>query len=492
MKKTVILALCAALCLFACSAHALTLTGLEVDHIERQWENHAFFGRMQALTGVQMQAHGISDQAEYADLLEEMEKGSAAYDVLFKAALTRDQEIALADSGAIVDLAPYIGEHMPNLKALLDAYPEWKESISLDDGRIVALPLLNLHERQTFMWINRTWIERLGMEMPQTIDELTAVLAAMKERDPNGNGRKDEQPLDLLGVYEMRWLLPYFGVVADDYHLARDAGGAVVFAPQLPGYRDFIAQLKRWYDEGLLPRDAFFAMHNTETMIKSEEETATSGMMLTATPYTHVPVEKVMEYEPLLLAGPDGAVRWRDLLGEVWTGCFAVTSACDDVPSALRWADALYGEAGALLAHAGVEGEDYSLNEEGAWSFQLDGERDIDDIRADSVIYTGAAVPGLYPADFVFRVDSDADRHVFEASERVRAVSERVAPVYALSYEKQKRADALAAALCELVDRGIVRFVTGEIPLEDETYTAWLDEMAAAGSAELAALYTGL
>ena len=47
----------------------------------------------------------------------------------------------------------------------------------------------------------------------------------------------------------------------------------------------------------------------------------------------------------------------------------------------------------------------------------------------------------------------------------------------------------LALVLGEMVDRGIARFATGEAELSDETYAAWLDELRAAGSGELAALF---
>lgn len=492
MKKTMMLVLALVLCMAAMGAQALTMTGLENDAEERQWEDHLFFSRMQALTGVEMKAHGVSDQAEYAKLIDGMQAGAVEHDVLFKANLSRGQEIALLDSGAVIDLAPHIEKSMPNLSALLEAHPQWKEIISLEDGRIASLPLLNMQERQAFMWINSAWLEKLGLAVPETLEELTHALKAFADGDPNGNGKKDELSLDLLGVYEMRWLLPYFGIVADDRHLARNAQGEIVFAPELPAYRSFIEQLKAWHDAGVLRRDAFTAMHGALALGKQEDENVRSGMFLSVTPYTHAPMDAVMEYVPLLLAGPDGSVRWRDLLGEVWTGCFAVTSRCPDVDAALRWADALYTGEGALLAFAGAENEDYRLREDGSWEFVLDGGRDISEIINKAVIYTGAQVPGLYPADFIARVDSPMDRHVFSASERVRAVSEQVVPAYALNQAQQARADELAGQLCALVDQGIARFVMGDTPLDDESYAAWLEELAAAGSGELTALYAGL
>ena len=86
-------------------------------------------------------------------------------------------------------------------------------------------------------------------------------------------------------------------------------------------------------------------------------------------------------------------------------------------------------------------------------------------------------------------MDSALAQHVFAASERVRAVSERVTQPYALGQADQARANELAAQLGALGDCGIARFATGEVELNDETYAAWLEELRAAGSAELAALF---
>ena len=85
------------------------------------------------------------------------------------------------------------------------------------------------------------------------------MLLAFKERDPNGNYKQDEIAADLIGVYEMRWLLPYFGIVADDSNLARNENGELVFAPELPAYRQFIETLYSWVQSGILPRSAFTA-----------------------------------------------------------------------------------------------------------------------------------------------------------------------------------------------------------------------------------------
>lgn len=401
LKKTLSLSL--ALSLLAGAASAATLTGLETETVERSWESSLFFPRMEALTGVSMEAHAVSDETQYAAMLDAMAQGDIPADVLFKANLTRAQEQALLNGGALIDLAPLIEANMPNLSALLAAHPDWKAAICLEDGRIASLPLLNTTERQVCVWINAKWLSALNLSAPTSVKELTDVLLAFKTGDPNGNYKQDEIAADLIGVYEMRWLLPYFGIVADDSNLARQADGSLVFAPELPAYRDFISTLRDWVEKGILTKDAFTAMHSTAALSSSsddEDAAVTSGLLVTMTPYTHVPSSAVTDYEALLMPDASGATRWRDLLGDVWTGCFAVTSSCGDPAAALHWVDALYGEEGALLAYAGIEGEDYAWNADGTWSFKVTNSRTINDIRANVLMYTGAAMPGLYPGRF--------------------------------------------------------------------------------------------
>lgn len=104
-------------------------------------------------------------------------------------------------------------------------------------------------------------------------------------------------------------------------------------------------------------------------------------------------------------------------------------------------------------------------------------------------MYTGSTMPGYVPNAFLSKVDSAPDKHVIEQNARVSAVAQQVTLPYALSEDAQAKANALAAELGALVDEGIARFVTGETPLDDATYAAWLEELKTAGSAELADIF---
>lgn len=492
----VLLALCLLFCTMA-AAEPLAAAGYETESVTRNWETNAFFSRMTALTGIEVTGRGISEEKEYLSFLSQMMTGEPECDILFKACLTRDQERGLIESGAVIDLAPLIEENMPNLSALLVEHPEWRTQIALEDGRIASLPFINLHERQVCAWLNAEWLETLGVPFPETLDGLTDALKAISTGDPNKNGKLDEAALNLVGVYEMKWLLPFFGVVADDYNVCRLQDGTLAFAPDQPEYRTFVETLKSWYDLGLMRSDAFTAAHsalqltenvNSNSSSNNKKPDNTIGMLVTVTPYTSVDADDVLNYRAVLIPGPDGRTRWRDLLGPVWPGTFAVTRRCKDPASALRWVDALYSEEGAALAYVGVEGEDYQYTQDGYWEYILGDSSEIESIRSNKIIYTGTTIPGQFPYRIVEAVDSEADRHVFAESEKVHACSERVLPSYFLPAEISDEVSDIMLKLTEQVDRGIARFVTGEIPLDDANWTAWQTALHDAGSARLVEL----
>lgn len=466
----------------------LTMLGYDEDSSGREWESNAFFTRMAELTGVGFTFEQYTKEEDYRSEIEKLssQKEDKLPDVLFKADLTDADQRRLAAAGTLVDIKPYIEQCMPNLAALLAEHPEWEKAITLPDGQIVALPLFNTMERQCGLWINEIWLKSvLGMQMPTDADSLYEVLCAIKTGDPNQNGKADEIPLNVTGVWEMRWLLGLFGINANDYNLAMQ-DGSVVFAPRMEGYREFVEYLKKLYDEGLMNSEAFTGSHTLNALNDKESDTIISGAFVSVTPYSQVDASPALNYTLMV---PASGV-WRDLLGEVWSGAFAVTKGCDDVESALRWVDALYDKTN-VLAYAGVEGVDYEVTKNG-WTWILDTYRTVDTIRAESIVYTATTIPGIMPEEFMRNVDSSLDRHVLANSDALKTVATQSLPARILTDEEAERVSELQAVLGEAVDVGIAKFVTGEEEITDETWQAYLDSLTALGADELVEIFTGV
>ncbi|WP_103061734.1 extracellular solute-binding protein, partial [Actinomyces qiguomingii] len=79
-----------------------------------------------------------------------------------------------------------------NVKEMLTTKPELTALATQSGGAIYAVPGYKRFWPPTVQhqYINRQWLDALGLEMPTTWDELYDVLVAFKEGDPTGTGAK--------------------------------------------------------------------------------------------------------------------------------------------------------------------------------------------------------------------------------------------------------------------------------------------------------------
>lgn len=92
------------------------------------------------------------------------------------------------DKGVFLDLAPYVGDY-PNLKA---AFSEESWTVLNPEGKIFGIPTgSKLNKPLGTMIIRKDWLDTLGLEVPETLDELLEVSKAFAADDPDGNGSND-------------------------------------------------------------------------------------------------------------------------------------------------------------------------------------------------------------------------------------------------------------------------------------------------------------
>lgn len=106
-----------------------------------------------------------------------------------------DSDIA-QNQASFISLEDYIDKDMPNLKKAFKEDPAPKAMVTSPDGHIYSLPK-KLPMRPTIanqLFINKTWLDKLGLAMPDTYEDFIDVLTAFKNDDPNGNGKQDEFP----------------------------------------------------------------------------------------------------------------------------------------------------------------------------------------------------------------------------------------------------------------------------------------------------------
>lgn len=128
------------------------------------------------------------------------------------------------EDGYFLDLTDLIKEYAPNYKEKIEYLKEEDPEIgkyveekgrNTDGGELYGMPRVLCtasDDRVTDAWINKVWLDNLGLQMPTTIEELRNVLQAFKTQDPNRNGEADEIPMltDVNG-YLLNAFLPYEG-----------------------------------------------------------------------------------------------------------------------------------------------------------------------------------------------------------------------------------------------------------------------------------------
>jgi len=101
--------------------------------------------------------------------------------------------------------------------------------------------------------IRRDWLDNLGMSNPTTIDELTEVLFAFRDNDPDGNGIDDTYGLivpNFLGTFDLVQLM--FGAPNGT---KIDVDGNVVFDFMTEEYMQALEWLRMLHAEGIMNSD---------------------------------------------------------------------------------------------------------------------------------------------------------------------------------------------------------------------------------------------
>ena len=485
-NKTIALIVSLALSIFTlASASALTMAGYDGEDSSHDWTDNEFFQRMENSTGLSFTFDQYTNLSQWQAAKDTMFASGDLPDVLFKAALSVDEQITYSETGQLIDLLPLLPEYAPNLWALLEENPEWLAAITLPNGKVAALPTINSLPMQNAMWINQDWLDALELEAPTDWDSLISVLTAFKEQDPNQNGKQDEIPLSFLGPWDLKFLAHAFGIVTNDYNIYVDEAGQVRFISDNEDFITFIQALVSLNDQGLLDEDGFATADALRT-VSDDDADVTYGIFFGPTPYQLFTVDLGEQFTVLFPLEYNGSQVYRDLFGPIATGSFAITSACQNPEELLAWVDILYTEDGAIEAMAGIEGETYVWSDDGTWQYAVDLELYSSYVLYDLSIYDTGKLPWLSPTVFYASYDTEGMRQTTLSLIELQSYTISPFPYYyVLTSEQYDTINPLQASLGAFVDESIARFVTGEWDIDaHDDLDAFYDGLADRGLQE--------
>lgn len=282
----------------------------------------------------------------------------------------------LIEDGVILDLRETIDTKSPNMKAFYDEHPNlYKQSLT-DDGSLYCYPSVFPYwtEEPTLQTVRgntvrKDWLEDLGMEAPETMDEWYEVLKGFKARGTNADGKTIyplvSRRLDLRTSAVRCFANAWDGLDYDFY--LRD--GKVTFGPLEPEFRDYTETMAKWYQEGLIdPGFATYANKEHDAQVSAEIAGAWhsglgSGLGIFIVSFGDE--NKVVGTKfPVINKGD--TPRFNNASNQAIQGLgTAISGTCKNVDAAVRWLDFHYSKEGYMLMNWGIEGESYEYGADG-------------------------------------------------------------------------------------------------------------------------------
>jgi len=279
----------------------------------------------------------------------------------------RDFVNQFGPEGAFLPLNDLIAEHAPNIAAYYAERPDIEAAVKAADGQMYYVPYLPDGKYGRAYWIRTDWLDALGLDMPETVEEYEAVLRAFKTQDPNGNGEADEVPFFARQWPELIRLVTLWDGRAhgsDTYHdfMVEDDGIGHGYLGE--GYRDGIANLARWYEDGLIDAEIFTRGSSARDFLLSENlGGSTHDWFASTSGYNRLSSEiDGFEFKAFVPpASPSGRriEEHRRIL--VKPDGWAIGYTNEHPVETIKYFDFWFTEEGRRLANFGVEGLHYDL-----------------------------------------------------------------------------------------------------------------------------------
>jgi len=261
--------------------------------------------------------------------------------------------------GCIITLNDVFKKYAPNMTAYLNENPEVAKMIRLDSGEYYTFPAIYDDESLlvfTGPIIRQDYLDKVGMERPETIEEWYNVLKAFRDE------LKISSPLSLSYANDYAFLQA-FGVIRNLYVV----DGKVKYGVVEPEFKKAVTELSKWYAEGLIDKniatlDSKTVTYNMLNGLSGAAVGNTGGGIgswmasMKDTPEFNVVATKY----PVLNKG-DMPMYGQRINSYSPLGSAAITTACKNVEAAARVLDYGYSEEGRMLFNFGIEGESYNL-----------------------------------------------------------------------------------------------------------------------------------
>lgn len=430
---------------------------------------------------------------------ERREKYSAALasgedlDLIYKCKISQETLQEYGDQGLIVDLADYLEEYAPNIWNFLQNHRGALSSITSPDGEIWSLPQVCIGAETRVsrkLWINREWLDNVGMDIPTTTEEFCEVMKAFMEQDANGNGDPtDEIPFctqdyaSLQDVFFGSFGLGNRGVHEQLVDWDEDNDYPRLIATS-ESYKDYLAYLNQLYTEGLIDQELFtMDIANWTVKIADNRVGCFANTNLAGLPYNDHAAWVSID---VALEGPNGDQIWSAVRSNIHSvGNAVIPTTCENVGLVLQWLDYFWTDEGALFYYWGVEGETYVVNEDGSYAWAdsvqslIDSGASYDDAVSVVTPYCGGANPNVQIAPY-YSGNEMAEKPAAAANALFAYAPKEIWPLLTFTSGECTELNIIKTDINKYITSARIEFITGTKSFDEwDSYVATIEEMGA-------------
>lgn len=352
-------------------SYFVSYPGILSNFFERPFFDYPAWIELEKRTGVHIEWEPVSVEAEMETFNLMLTSGD--YVDMFASAKLLDSMDYYVEEGVVWDLKDQIQEYMPNYLHNIAQYPELEESIGSESDSGYWSVLHNYTKNTTYqggLVIRKDWLDQLGLELPQTIEEYHDVLTRFKTE----LGADAALWINSSGILNNDYFASAFGISAwyngngQIQYPIYQVDGDVKYGPAEEGYRKYLETMAQWYQEGLIYQDF---MSYTSSNTNAPQDIITGGdcgvftsQLTNMTQYDGMVegIDVVAAYTPVENKGDTVHVDWT-LAGTSTDGlCISTAVEKDALPLLLQMWDYCCSEEGGILQNYGVEGETYTMD----------------------------------------------------------------------------------------------------------------------------------
>lgn len=296
----------------------------------------------------------------------------------------------------IIDLREYIDTQMPVYKGLITDM-ELEQDLINDDGNELGFASITTGSVELRgPTVRSDWLEELGIDMPETYDELYEMALALNSAKDLDGVFFFNSKISPDGTFTTGLDLPAFDLTSSGSHLYQK-NDEMMSAYTQPEFKEFLAMVSKWYAEGLINSD-FYSYAASES-----NNVFLGGKYAVVWDNANYITQNCKKYEDFESAGLPITRREKGQTLHTYGDRssaeinLCVSTACENVDILCKYIDWLYTEEGQLFCNYGMEGKSYYLDDQGSpqWLEEMYTNDNIP-FQMMSVTYILPSMPSVY------------------------------------------------------------------------------------------------